>query len=75
MPAEPTTDADVKRKIDRQIRDLLGDKLQFLEVRVSGKNVLIVAESARFWQRRAVRRTLETLPGLSGYRVKIELDD
>jgi hypothetical protein len=72
---EPVTDAVVKGRIERQIRDTLGDKLQSVEVRVSGKNVLIVARPTRFWQKRGVRRSLETLPILAGYRARIDLDD
>jgi hypothetical protein len=72
---EPVTDASVKRKIEKQIRDTLGDRVRSVEVRVSGRNVLIVAQAARFWQKRTVRRALETLPGLSGYHARIELDD
>jgi hypothetical protein len=68
-------DAVVKQRIERQIRATLGDKLQSVEVRVSGKNVLIVARPSRFWQKRGVRRSLETLPILSGYRARIELDN
>jgi len=72
---EPVTDALVKRKIERQIRDTLGDRVRSIEVRVSGRNVLIVAKASRFWQKRTVRRALETLPALAGYRARIELDD
>jgi hypothetical protein len=72
---EPTSDAAVRRKIERQIRDTLGERVRSIEVRVSGRNVLIVAKASRFWQKRAVRRALETLPALSGYRARIELDE
>jgi hypothetical protein len=72
---EPATDASVKRNIERQIRDALGDRVRSLEVRVSGRNVLVVAKPARFWQKRSVRRTLDTLPALSGYQARIEVDD
>jgi len=72
---EPRTDASVKRQIERQIRDTLGDRVRSVEVRVSGRNVLIVAKAARFWQKRTVRHSLETLPVLAGYRARIELDD
>jgi len=74
-PPEPVTDASVKRKIERQIRDTLGDRVRSIEVRVSGRNVLIVAKATRFWQKRTVRHSLETLPALAGYRARIELDD
>ncbi len=73
--SEPLTDATVKRKIEKQIRETLGDRVRSLEVRVSGRNVLIVGQATRFWQKRAVRRSLETLPALEGYRARIQLDD
>jgi len=73
--SEPVTDASVKRKIERQIRDTLGDRVRSIEVRVSGRNVLIAAKATRFWQKRTVRHSLETLPALAGYRARIELDD
>jgi hypothetical protein len=73
--SEQEGDAAVKRGIEKQIRETLGDRVRAVEVRVSGRNVLIVAAATRFWQRRAVRRSLETLPILEGYRARIELDD
>jgi hypothetical protein len=72
---EAVTDASVKRKIEKQIRDTLGDRVRSVEVRVSGRNILIVAQATRFWQKRTVRRALETLPALDGYRARIDLDD
>jgi hypothetical protein len=71
----PETDAAVKRKIEKEIRDSLGDRVRSVEVRVSGRNVLVVAKATRFWQKRPVRRSLETLPILTGYRARIELED
>lgn len=73
--SEPEGDAAIKRKIEKQIRDTLGDRVRSVEVRVSGKNVLVVAQATRFWQKRAVRRSLETLPALDGYRARVELGD
>ena len=72
---DPTTDAANKRKIEGEIRDSLGDRLRSLEVRVSGRNVLIVAKASRFWQKRTVRRSLETLPGLTGFRARVDVLD
>jgi hypothetical protein len=73
--AEPDADAVLKRRIEQQIRTTLADKVRSVEVRVNGRNVLIVARSSRFWQKRTVQRTLETLPALAGYRARIELDN
>jgi hypothetical protein len=72
---EPLTDAELKRKIEKQIRDTLGDRIRAVEVRVSGRNVLIVGHATRFWQKRMVRQSLDTLPALEGYRARVELDD
>ena len=73
--SEPETDAVVKRRIEQQIRATLGDKVQSVEVRVSGRNVLVVARATRFWQKRGVRRSLESLPALAGFRARIDLAD
>jgi hypothetical protein len=73
--SEPETDAVVQRRIEQQIRSTLGDKVQSIQVRVSGRNVLIVGRATRFWQKRGVYRSLESLPGLAGYRAQIDLDD
>ncbi len=76
---DPTTadpespDAIAKRRIEAQIRSILGDRVQGVEVRVTGRNVLIVARSTRFWQKRAVQRALESLPALAGYRARVDL--
>ena len=71
--SEPETDAVVKRRIEQQIRTTFGDKLQSVQVRVNGRNVLIVARPTRFWQKRGLQRVLESLPGLTGYRARIDL--
>jgi hypothetical protein len=62
-------------KIERAIQDSLGDRLRSVEVRVSGRNVLIVAKPSRFWQKRTVRRMLETLPELAGFRARVDVLD
>jgi len=72
---DPASDAAAKRRIETQIRDALGDRLRSVEIRVTGRNVLIVAKPNRFWQKRAIRRTLEELPALDGYRARIDVAD
>jgi hypothetical protein len=74
-PADAATDAAARKRIQREIDDTLGDRLKSLEVRVNGHNVLIVARASRFWQKRSVKRTLETLPGLAGYRARVDILD
>jgi hypothetical protein len=72
---DATTDTATRRKIENEIKDTLGDRLRSVEVRVSGRNVLIVARASRFWQKRSVRQSLETLPGLAGFRARVDILD
>jgi hypothetical protein len=72
---DPAAEAALKRRLERQIHDAVGDKVQEAEVRVVGRQVIIRARGVRFWQRRSVRRTLESLPGLAGFRPTIEIVD
>ena len=77
----PDADSDLdpdlvaRRRIDRQIRATLGDKVRSYDVQITGRNVVISAQPSRFWLRRSVRRSLETLPALQGYRARIEISD
>ncbi len=75
LNTDPAVEAALKRRIERQIRDSLGDRVSGVEVRVVGRDVTIRAHTTRFWQRRTVRRTLESLPGLAGYRATVDLLD
>jgi hypothetical protein len=70
---DPAAEAAIKRRIERQVHDALGDRAREVEVRVVGRDVTIRARGIKFWQRRSVRRTLESLPGLAGYRPTIEV--
>ena len=75
--SESETDAELvaKRRIERQIRETLGDRVSHFDVRITGRNAVIIAQPSRFWFRRSVRRSLEALPALEGYRARIELSD
>ena len=72
---DPAADASVKRRIERLIGDKLGDRLRTYDVRVVGKEVMIRAKAARFWQKRAVRSELDALPGLNSYKLSVEMID
>lgn len=72
---DPAADALLKRRIERQAAAAVGDRARSVEVRVVGRSITIQARGVKLWQRRAVRRTLEGLPVLSGYRSVVELVD
>ncbi len=73
--SDPAAEAAAKRRIEKQVQQAVGDRVRSVEIRVSGRSVVIRAQAARFWQRRAVRRSLETMPLPSGYRARVEMID
>src|SRR5271157_2323866 len=73
--SDPSAEAAAKRRIEKQVQQAVGDRVRSVEIRVSGRSVVIRAQAARFWQRRAVRRSLETMPLPSGYRAQVEMID
>ncbi len=72
---DPAADAALKRRVETQIGESLGGKLRSFEVRVVGRDVVILARPARFWQKRGVRNALDSLPSLIGYKARIEVID
>jgi len=73
--SDPAAEAAAKRRIEKQVQQAVGDRVRSVEIQVSGRSVVIRAQAARFWQRRAVRRSLETMPLPSGYRTRVEMID
>src|SRR5271157_3503483 len=73
--SDPSAEAAAKKRIEKQVQQAVGDRVRSVEIRVSGRSVVIRAQAARFWQRRAVRRSLETMPLPSGYRARVEMID
>jgi hypothetical protein len=73
--SDPAVDAALKRRIEKQVEQALGDRVRSVEVRVTGKTVVFRAHASRFWYRRSVRRSLETMPLPSGYRAHVEAVD
>ncbi len=73
--SDPAADAALKRRIEQQVEEAVGDRVRGVEVRVVDRRVAIRARVPRFWQRRGVRRQLESLPALIGYRADIDVTD
>lgn len=71
----PAADAVLKRRVEKQIREELGPRLRTYEVRVVGSEVVIRAQSVRFWQRNSVRTALKALPALNGYKSTVLVDE
>ncbi len=73
--SDPSAEAAAKKRIEKQVQQAVGDRVRSVEIRVSGRSVVIRAQAARFWLRRGVRRSLETMPLPSGYHARVEMID
>ena len=72
--SDPAADAALKRKLEAKVKQAVGDKAREVEVRVVDRNIVVKAKVDRFWNKRPVRRTIETLPALAGYKARVEID-
>jgi hypothetical protein len=72
---DPAAESALKRRIEKQAIQAVGARARSVEVRVVGKDVAILAHGVRFYQRRGVRKSLESIPALAGLRSTIELVD
>ncbi len=70
---DPAADAEFKRRIEKQVRQVGGDRLKTFDVKVVGKKVTIKAKANHFWQRRSLKHSIETLPALVGSRAQIDV--
>jgi hypothetical protein len=70
--SDPAAEAALKRRIEKQVEQSLGDRVRSVEVRIANRTVIFRAQASRFWYRRNVRRSLESMPLPSGYRAVVE---
>lgn len=75
LTPEAIAEARLKQRIEKQARDLIGDRARTIEVHVQGKSASVQARGVKFYQKRTVRRSLESIPALSGLRSKIDVLD
>lgn len=71
---DPAVEAAVKRRVEKQVAEALGGRVEDVDVRVSGRAVTIRARASRLWYRWSARRALEALPMPAGYRARVTLD-
>jgi len=72
-PNDPIAAANLKRRLERQILRSEGDRIETLEVLVTGQRIHVRARSRRFWQKRALREALATMPMPIGYQATVEV--
>ncbi len=72
---EAVGDATLKARIEKQAKTYVGDRARSIEVHVAQKTATVQARGVKFYQKRGVRKSLESLPALSGLRSTIEVLD
>ncbi len=72
---ETSAEATLKRRIEKQAREAIGDRARSIEVRVVGKSAVVQARGVKLFQKRNVRKSLEGIPALTGLRSTIEVVD
>jgi len=73
--AKAAAEVALKRRIEKQARDSVGDRARSIEVHVDRQTAGIRASGVKFYQKRTVRKILESLPALTGLRSTIEVSD
>ena len=71
---DPAADAAFRRQLDRAVRAAGGPHLKSQEILVRDRKVWIRLKADRVWNRRAVRKSVESLPILSGYEVRVDIE-
>ena len=71
----PAAESALKRRIERQARDVVGNRARSVEVRLEGKDATIHVAGAKLFQRRPLRKQLEAIPALAGLRSTIEINE
>jgi hypothetical protein len=75
LKEDPAVESALKRRVEKQAREAVGDRARSIEVRIVGKNAMVQARGVKFYQKRGVRKSLESIPALSGLRSTIEIVD
>jgi hypothetical protein len=73
--SDPAANAALKRRLELQIQNAVGNRVRSVDVKVIDREISIHARVTRFWNRRNVKHTLETLPGLTGYHTTVDVVD
>jgi hypothetical protein len=70
---DPIAVEAIRKDLERRIIAATGDRISTLEVLIVGRRVHIRAQSSRLWQRRALRRDLESIPMPTSFRSSVEV--
>jgi hypothetical protein len=73
--SDTAAESALKRRIEKQAREAVGDRARTIDVRIVGKVAVVQARGVKLFQKRGVRKSLESMPGLSGLRTSIEVLD
>lgn len=65
----------LRQRIEKQIREVVGDRGRTIEVHLTGRTASVQVSGVRFYQKRAVRRSIEAIPALVGIQTSINIQD
>jgi hypothetical protein len=69
------SESALKRRIEKQAREAVGDRARTIEVRIVGKVAVVQARGVKLFQKRNVRKSLESMPSLNGLKTSVEVLD
>jgi hypothetical protein len=72
---DPAVESALKRRIERQAREVVGNRARSVEVKLDGKDAVVQVSGVKMFQKRAIRKQLEGIPALAGLRSTIEVAD
>jgi hypothetical protein len=72
---DPAAVSALKRKIERQAREVVGNRAQSVEVKLDGKEAVVHVSGTKMFQKRSIRKQLEGIPALIGLRSTIQVED
>jgi nitrogen PTS system EIIA component len=72
-------DADIliapgAESLKRTIGETLRKRLKSLTIHIDGQHISIGAKASHFWERRSIRRTIESLQCLAGYKIDVRIE-
>lgn len=73
--SDPAADGALKRRLESQIRTAVGNRLRSLDIKVVDRDVAITARVSRFWYRRLVKHSIESIASVTGYKTHVDVTD
>ena len=74
LPSDADQDLAFRRQVDRAVRVAGAPHIKSQDILVKNRQVWIRLKADRFWNRRILRKSIESLPILSGYELLLDVE-